>query len=248
MFNMTPVTDKEQNALYEKCQENAWLKRGGIPWQDDPYMEEYPYEFDRCFSMDDLQDFFKSGNWAIRQGVIYGDLAFIQQDNGGDEWWALKQDADESWVAFDSLRLSSIASDRSELVRHIAGMRIATVDECSSLEYLPEKANLIWSGNAFPYLDDGSVIARSENFLMRVDANYIGKMLTFQGADLIDVPAEEQEDMTLLQAINTQLKAYEERNGQHKEVSLAEKSQEALRAAEAQNRVGRALDARTVER
>lgn len=96
MYNMVPVTAEEQESLEAICQENGWLKRGGYPWQDDPYLEEYPYEFDRCFSMEDLSDFFKAGNWAIRQGVVYGDLAFIQQVDGDDEWWTLKQDG-ESW-------------------------------------------------------------------------------------------------------------------------------------------------------
>lgn len=103
VFNMTPVTPEEQKSLEAICQKNGWLKRGGYDWQDDPYMEEYPYEFDRCFSMDDLADFFNAGNWAIRQGVVYGDLAFIQQVNGGDEWWTLKQGTDGSWVPFESV-------------------------------------------------------------------------------------------------------------------------------------------------
>ena len=38
--------DKETaEGLVAKCQENGWLKRGGYAWQDDPYLEEYPYEF-----------------------------------------------------------------------------------------------------------------------------------------------------------------------------------------------------------
>ena len=247
MYNMAPVTPEEQESLEAICQKNKWVKRGGIAWQEDPSMEEYPYEFDRCFSMDDLSDFFNAGNWAIRQGVIYGDLAFIQQVNGGDEWWALKQDGD-TWVPFENVAFQEIAEDRSELVRHIAGMRIATPEECQRLEYLPEEAGLIWSGNAFPYLDDGQVIARSGDFLMRVDANYMGKMLTFQGADLINIPEEEQEGMTLLQAINAQLKAYEERAKDPDSISLGQRSQEAIRASEAQGKAERTSDARATVR
>lgn len=247
MYNMAPVTAEEQESLEAMCQKNGWLKRGGYDWQDDPYLEEYPYEFDRCFSMDDLCDFFRAGNWAIRQGVVYGDLAFIQQINGGDEWWTLKQDGD-SWVPFESVSFQAIAKDRSELVRHIAGMRLATPEECKHLDYLPEAAGLTWGGNAFPYLDDGCVIARGDNFLMRVDANYMGKMLTFQGADLIDIPQEQQDEMTLLQAINAQLKAYEERSKDTSALTLEQKSQEAIRAAEAQGKAERTSAARTNER
>lgn len=247
MYNMHPVTPEEQESLEEMCQQNDWLKRGGYDWQDDPYLEEYPYEFDRCFSIDDLSDFFRAGNWAIRQGVVYGDLAFIQQVNGGDEWWTLKKDGDD-WIPFESMRLQSIAKDRSELVRHIAGMRLATPEECKRLEYLPERAGLTWGGDAFPYLDDGSVIAYGDSFLMTVEAGPIGKTLTFKGANLTEIPEAEQEGMSLLQAINAQLKAYEQRMREPQAMTLEQKSREAIRAAEAQGRAGCTADSRANER
>ena len=102
MYNMTPVTEEEQESLEEICQKNGWLKRGGYAWQDDPWLEEYPYEFSRVPTLQDLADFFSSGNWAVRQGVLFGDLAFIQQVNGGDEWWTLKRCPDGSWLGFES--------------------------------------------------------------------------------------------------------------------------------------------------
>ena len=40
-----PVDRGLHEALVAKCQENGWLKRGGYDWQDDPWLEEYPYEF-----------------------------------------------------------------------------------------------------------------------------------------------------------------------------------------------------------
>ncbi len=39
------ITGREHDGLVEKCQENGWLKVGGFDWQDDPFLEEYPYEF-----------------------------------------------------------------------------------------------------------------------------------------------------------------------------------------------------------
>ena len=38
------ITGREHDGLVEKCQENGWLKVGGFDWQDDPFLEEYPYE------------------------------------------------------------------------------------------------------------------------------------------------------------------------------------------------------------
>ena len=50
---------------------NSWLRRGGYPWQDDPYLEEYPYEFAKAGSVEELRGFFAHGNWALRQGIVY---------------------------------------------------------------------------------------------------------------------------------------------------------------------------------
>ena len=95
------ITGREHDGLVEKCQENGWLKVGGFDWQDDPFLEEYPYEFSRTDSVDRLREALGSGNWAIRQGFCYRDLAFIQQVNGGDEWWTLKRVGD-AWTGFES--------------------------------------------------------------------------------------------------------------------------------------------------
>ena len=102
------ITGREHDGLVEKCQENGWLKVGGFDWQDDPFLEEYPYEFSRTESLDRLREALGSGNWAIRQGFCYRDLAFIQQVNGGDEWWTLKRDGD-AWTGFESWSFCAIA-------------------------------------------------------------------------------------------------------------------------------------------
>ena len=77
--------ERTKRELADKCQENGWLRRGGYPWQDDPYLEEYPYEFAKAGSVEELRGFFAHGNWALRQGIVYEDLAFVQQVDGGDE-------------------------------------------------------------------------------------------------------------------------------------------------------------------
>lgn len=247
MYNMVPVTAEEQESLEAICQENGWLKRGGYDWQDDPYLEEYPYEFDRCFSLKDLSDFFKAGNWAIRQGVVYGDLAFIQQVDGGDEWWALKQDG-ETWVPFESIGFKRIAGDISELTRHVAGMRLATIDECKHLDYLPPKSDMQWVGNAFPYLDDGWVAARNCDFRIHVALNRMGKLLT------VNAPSEEymvdqaQEGMSLLDAIKSQVERAVQYKAERMTESLADRTQAALRASENQQRADRASESRETAR
>jgi hypothetical protein len=99
------VTHKQ---LARACQDNPWLKVGGIDFEDDPFMEnDYGYEFTEFDSIEELEEFFDHGNWAIRQGAVYKDLAFINQVNGGDEWWTLKN-FDGEWIDFESITFRGI--------------------------------------------------------------------------------------------------------------------------------------------
>lgn len=134
-----PVEATLAQQLEEKCQENGWLKRGGYDWQDDPYLEEYPYDFCEAGSVSELKNFFSHGNWAIRQGVVFDDLAFVQQVNGGDEWWTLKRDGDE-WRDFESASCGlMIERGGRSFERFIASIRTAIPEECARLEYrLPD--------------------------------------------------------------------------------------------------------------
>ena len=135
------ITGREHEVLVEKCQENGWLKVGGFDWQDDPFLEEYPYEFSRTNSVDRLREALGSGNWAIRQGFCYRDLAFIQQVNGGDEWWTLKRDVD-AWTDFESWSFGAIAQEPERFERAMRDMCEATPGQCRSGEWarLHEKA------------------------------------------------------------------------------------------------------------
>lgn len=84
---------------------------GGIDFEDDPCMEDdYDYEFTQFDDVKELMEFFKHGNWSIRQGAVYKDLAFINQVNGGDEWWTLKK-FDGEWINFESITFRRIIKD-----------------------------------------------------------------------------------------------------------------------------------------
>ena len=128
------ITGREHEELVEKCQENGWLKVGGFDWQDDPFLEEYPYEFSRTESVDRLREALGSGNWAIRQGFCYRDLAFIQQVNGGDEWWTLKRDGD-AWTGFESWSFGAIAQEPERFERAMRDMCEVTPGQCRSREW-----------------------------------------------------------------------------------------------------------------
>ena len=143
------ITGREHEELVEKCQENGWLKVGGFDWQDDPFLEEYPYEFSRTDSVDRLREALGSGNWAIRQGFCYRDLAFIQQVNGGDEWWTLKR-TDSGWLAFESWSFGRIVQEPERFSHAIECMHRATPEQCKRLEYM----------EAVPSIEDAARRAR----------------------------------------------------------------------------------------
>ena len=144
-YEYQEVTGAESAGLVEKCQENGWLREGGYAWQDDPFLEEYPYSFVRTDSIDGLRDYF-GGNWALRQGILYDDLAFIQQVDGGDEWWTLKKLPDGKWLDFESWSFNNARKDPVQFSRAIVSMQMATAEECSRLEYmLPRDGKNAWS-------------------------------------------------------------------------------------------------------
>lgn len=201
MFNLTPATQEEHDSLVEKCQKNGWLKRGGFDWQDDPWLEEYPYDFSRAPSIKDLADFFSNGNWAIRQGVLFGDLAFIQQVNGGDEWWTLKRCPDGSWLDFESYTMNYILPDMSRFTQAIASMQLATPDECKHLEYSVPKTSLVWEGEAFPDDSSGYVRAHDENFELEVVASSIGRGVSMSAREEFLEGLDSENFNTLLEQI-----------------------------------------------
>ena len=88
----------------QKCQQNDWLKRGGYDFQDDPCMEyDYDYNLYTCETLEELKGKMNQGNWAIRQAFAYDRLLFVNQVNGGDEWWTCYKHEDGSIEAFESI-------------------------------------------------------------------------------------------------------------------------------------------------
>ncbi|MCY9308785.1 hypothetical protein MOF23_07310 [Bacillus inaquosorum] len=91
----------------KKCQENDWLKVGGYPFQDDPFMEhDYTYNLHICSSIEELQEKLTYGNWSIRTAFSFKQLLFVNQINGGDEWWTCYKHMDGSIEAFESITWS----------------------------------------------------------------------------------------------------------------------------------------------
>ena len=82
-----------------------------------------------------LKLFFEHGNWSIRQGVVYKDLFFCNQVNGGDEWWTCRYDHEAgAYFPFESVTMKAVI-DKGEFETLLADMLAATVEQCKHLEY-----------------------------------------------------------------------------------------------------------------
>ena len=82
-----------------------------------------------------LKLFFEHGNWSIRQGVVYRDLFFCNQVNGGDEWWVCRYDPAEGvYFPFESVTMKLVIA-RGEFETLLADMQAATVAQCKHLDY-----------------------------------------------------------------------------------------------------------------
>lgn len=63
---------------------------------------DFPWGIREVGSIDELMENFRFGNWTVRTGFIWNDLAFVEQVSGANEWLALKLDEGE-WKSFDSI-------------------------------------------------------------------------------------------------------------------------------------------------
>lgn len=91
------LSKRENASLINACLENAWLS------DEDFDLSDYHFDFIKCHRKLDLMNYMSQGNWALRQGFVYNDIAFVQQVNGGDEYLTLIKKNDEKWIAFDSV-------------------------------------------------------------------------------------------------------------------------------------------------
>jgi hypothetical protein len=103
-----------QQEIEAKCQENHWLRNRDA---EDGIFTEYPtydygYSCYECKTLDELKRAFLYGNWSIRQCFTYKDLAFINQINAGDEWWALKKQKDGVLQEFDSITMIAVINSK----------------------------------------------------------------------------------------------------------------------------------------
>ena len=85
-------TDHEKAILlrcYQEGLKNGWAS-GNFARQDGNFIVEEDRLNKNSISFidnqEDLINFFKQGNWCLGAGIIYKNLFFLEQTNGGSEW------------------------------------------------------------------------------------------------------------------------------------------------------------------
>lgn len=105
--NLSALDDQDRDSLVLACLKNRWLSLGIHPLRQDPLLSaQFPLL--RAESLQDLCDFFRMCPYGIREGVVFEDLAFVQQVHLGDEWLVLRRVFDDEtgdafWEPFESV-------------------------------------------------------------------------------------------------------------------------------------------------
>ena len=107
----------EASSLALACLQSRWLIRGIQPTDPNTPLSEQ-FSFFNSDSLESLREYFRSGSHRIREGIVFGRLAFVQQVNLGDEWLVLRRMFDEEsgesfWQPFESYSLSRIMESQA---------------------------------------------------------------------------------------------------------------------------------------
>lgn len=102
----------QETEIIEGCRGNHWLSDwGSYPTSD------YNYSFRTVKTTEELKGVFEECSWSIRTVLIYADLAFVQQVNGGDEWLTLKKE-NGTYQSFESVSFSLIIARDGDVRFH----------------------------------------------------------------------------------------------------------------------------------
>lgn len=129
--------EEDKQALVLSCLKNRWLARGIAPHRRNTQPTQH---FSILYSetLDALLEYFRSGPRGLREGVVYGDLAFVQQVDFGDEWLVLKRGFDSDsgeayWIPFESYSFDRIVKSRARFDCAISALREADPYEIAAL-------------------------------------------------------------------------------------------------------------------
>jgi hypothetical protein len=149
---LRPANESDSASLTEACQRNGWLKDDGYAWQDDPAFGERPFTFLQTPDMEGLGAYLRQGPRPLRQGIVYKDLALVQQADCGDDWWALRRDGC-GWKEIDSVPAAEMASNDPEGLKAFveSALEARPVDLSDRERFHPERVVGILCGVSLEY-------------------------------------------------------------------------------------------------
>ena len=112
------------------CSGKAALAAGDYVVEEDRLNTE---SFTIFEDLEKLKEDFEKGNWCLGQAFIFGDLCFMNQIDGGDEWLTIKRFGDEA-ISFESISMRATISD-GRFKDMIGRLQKATKEQCMKLTY-----------------------------------------------------------------------------------------------------------------
>jgi len=109
---LTPQEKDFWNKCYKIGMKNGWMNGKFAEADGDFIVEEDRLNKKSVAVIDDigeLRKYFAMGNWGLGSSVIYKNLCFMNQINGGDEWLVIKQFKNGIAKAFESYTLGPSA-------------------------------------------------------------------------------------------------------------------------------------------
>ena len=114
--------------------QSAWLDIGSRnTWISEAYDPPFgARSFVSCYNATELLFWLMHGNWGIGNAFILGNLCFINQVNGGDEWLVIKDD-----YSFESFTWELIVKQggANAFYMMILDLQTATREQCKGLKY-----------------------------------------------------------------------------------------------------------------
>ena len=122
------MTNQKQ---YKPTPFSVWLTIGQAnPWISRAYDPPFTANsFHICKDQDELLDkLCGDQSWCLGQAFVLGDVCFIQQVDGGDEWLTIRRD-----IAFESMSTRTIGS--LKMREYLERIATATDEQLRTLDY-----------------------------------------------------------------------------------------------------------------
>lgn len=134
---LTALGEDEAASLAAACLKNRWITRGIEPdLRNTPPTKHFSFLNSDCLTS--LRAYLRSGSKRIREGIVFGRLAFVQQVDMGDEWLVLRREFDgetgeSCWVPIESYSFERITKSDARFECAIRALEDADIYDTAAL-------------------------------------------------------------------------------------------------------------------